>query len=177
MTAALATLNRYKTTALIDAGLLITLYLLPSISHLTAYPLYKFEPMRVALIIALLLTSRANTYMIAFTIPLASALVTGHPVLFKAMLIGIELASLVAIYSYFVKMDKVPAFAALILGILFSKVLYYSMKSLALSAGFLSGSLVSTPLQSQLILAVGTAMIFGLIEFIRAEPNKGTPPA
>jgi hypothetical protein len=169
MTTAFATLHRYKFTALIDAGLLLTLYLLPSISHLVAFPLYKFEPMRIALIIALLFTNRANTYLIAFTIPVASALITGHPELFKAVLMGIELSALVAVYSYFVRMDRFPAFAALIMGIVFSKILYYTMKSVALSAGFLSGSLVSTPVQTQLVLALGTAAVFGLVEYYRTK--------
>jgi len=168
MAAALATLNRYKSTVLIDAGLLLTLYLLPAISHTVAFPLYKFEPMRIALIIALLFTSRANTYFIAFTIPLASAFVTGHPELFKAILMGIELSALVAIYSYLVRRDRLPAFAALIAAILLSKLLYYGLKSAALGAGFLSGQLISTPVTSQLILAIGTAIIFGVVEHFRS---------
>ena len=167
MTAALAALHRHKNVLLIDAGLLLALYLLPSFSHLSALPLYKLEPMRVALLIALLFTNRANTYLIAFTIPLASALVTGHPVLFKAVLMGIELSILVATYAYLVRTDRIPAFMALTAGILFSKVVYYSMKSVALSTGLLAGSLISTPVQTQLVLAVGTAVIFGLIEYHR----------
>ena len=50
MTAALATISKHRNTFLIDVSLLAALYLLPSFSHVTALPLYMFEPMRVALI-------------------------------------------------------------------------------------------------------------------------------
>ncbi len=49
MTAALAALQRHRNTLLINAGLLLALYLLPSLSHATALPFYKLEPMRLAL--------------------------------------------------------------------------------------------------------------------------------
>lgn len=172
MTTALATLHRFKTTLLIDAGLLLALYMLPGLSHLTAYPLYKLEPMRIALIIALLFTNRANTYLIAFTIPLASSVVTGHPELFKAVLMGIEFSILVATFSYLVRSVRLPAIAALTAGILFSKLIYYSMKFIALNAGFLTGKLISTPVQTQVVLAVGTAVVFGLVEYFRAKSGR-----
>jgi len=172
MTTALATLGRHRNVILIDVVLLAALYLLPSFSHLTAMPLYKLEPMRIALIVALLFTNRANAYVIAFTIPLASAMVTGHPPPFKALLMGIELSILVATYSYLAGVARIPAFAALAAGILFSKVIYYSMKFAALNAGLLAGSLVSTPLQTQLVLAVGTAVVFGLIEHYRIKDKQ-----
>lgn len=169
MTAALATFGKHKNTFLIDVALLTTLYLLPSFSHATALPLYMFEPMRIALIIALLFTNRANAYFIAFTIPLASAMITGHPVPIKALLMGIELSILVASYGYLVHKARIPAFAALTAAILLSKVIYYTMKFAALDFGLLGGGLVSTPLQTQLILAIGTAAVFGLIEHYRTR--------
>ena len=169
MTAALASLQKHSNTILIDVLLLTALYMLPSFSHVTALPLYMFEPMRVALIIALLFTNRANTYLLAFTIPLASSIITGHPVFFKAILMGIELTILVATYSYLVRWKQIPAFAALTAGILLGKLVYYSMKSVALGAGLLAGSLITTPVQTQMILALGTAAVFGLVEHLHAK--------
>ena len=172
MTAALATFSKHRNTFLIDVALLAALYFLPSLSHVTALPLYMLEPMRVALIIALLFTNRANAYFIAFTIPLASAMITGHPTPFKALLMGIEFSILVACYGYLVQIVRIPAFAALTAAILVGKVVYYSMKYAALGAGFLTGSLISTPLQIQLMLAVGTAAVFGLVEYSRNSNTK-----
>lgn len=170
MAAALAAFGKHRNTFLIDVALLAALYFLPSLSHVTALPLYMLEPMRVALIIALLFTNRANAYFIAFTIPLASAMITGHPTPFKALLMGIEFSVLVACYGYLLQILRIPAFAALTAAILIGKLVYYTMKYAALGAGLLSGSLISTPLQIQLMLAVGTAAVFGLVEYSR---NKG----
>lgn len=167
MVAALASIGKHKNTFMIDVALLAALYFLPSLSHVTALPLYMLEPMRVALIVALLFTNRTNAYFIAFTIPLASAMITGHPTPFKALLMGIEFSILVACYSYFVQMLRIPAFAALTAAILVGKVVYYTMKYAALGAGLLSGSLISTPLLTQVVLAVGTAAVFGLVEYYR----------
>jgi len=171
MSAALASLQKHGNVVLIDILLLTALYVLPSFSHVTALPLYMLEPMRVALIIALLFTNRANTYLLAFTIPLASSMITGHPVFFKAVLMGIELTILVAGYSYLVRFDRIPAFVALTAGIIIGKLVYYSMKFAALGTGLLTGSLVSTPWQNQLILAVGTAGVFGMVKYTR-ERNR-----
>lgn len=172
MTAALANIYRHKNTLLIDVALLMALYLLPSLSHATALPLYMFEPMRIALIIALLFTHRANAYFIAFTIPLASVLITGHPGPLKALLMGIELSVLVAGYLFLLQKARIPAFAALCAAILLGKVVYYAMKSAALSFGLLGGSLISTPLQTQLVLAIGTAAVFGLVESYRKKSGR-----
>ena len=169
MTTALATLHQHKNTLLIDVALLVALYLVPSFAHLTALPLYMLEPMRVALCVSLLFTNRANTYFIALTIPLASAMITGHPPPLKAVLMGIEFSILVASYSYLVRRPRISAFAALSAGILLSKLAYYAMKFVALSTGLLAGGLISTPLQTQLVLSIGTAAVFGLIEYYRTK--------
>ena len=171
MTAALATLQKHRNVLLIDVALLGALYLVPSFSHLTALPLYMLEPMRVALIVALLFTNRANTYFIALTLPLVSSMLTGHPEPVKAVLMGIEFSMLVASYGFLAQRARIPAFASLTAAILLGKLVYYSMKSVALSAGWLTGNLISTPLQTQLVLAVGTAAVFGLVEYYRTKKN------
>lgn len=163
MNAVLASWNRYRTPVLIDIALLAALYLLPTLSHLAALPLYKLEPMRIALIVALLFTHRANAYLIAWTIPLASFVLSGHPELFKALLIGVEYSVLVAVYGYLAQHRKWPPFAGLIAAILAGKVVYYALKYLSLEAGLLAGNLVSTPVYTQAILAVGTAAVFAFV--------------
>ena len=178
MTGAIATLNRYRNVLLIDALLLAALYLLPAVSHAIALPLYKFEPMRVALIVALLFTNRANTYLIALTIPLTSCLVTGHPEPVKAVLMGIEYSILVAVFSHLARIRVAPVFVALTAAILSGKAVYYTMKLVALNTGLLAGDLVSTPLQTQLLLAVVTAAVFTFIERMRSSGRRdGAPPS
>lgn len=173
MSAALAGIQRHSQVVLIDVLLLAALYLLPGLSHVTALPLYMLEPMRVALIVALLFTNRTNTYFLAFTIPLASSLIAGHPVLFKAILMGIELSILVATYCYLMQWKRIPTFVALTAGIVVGKLVYYTMKFVALSTGMLAGSLISTPPQTQFILAIGTAAVFGMAEYFQSN-NKSS---
>ncbi len=172
MTTALASLHQHKNILLIDVALLVALYMVPGFAHLTALPLYMLEPMRIALCVSLLFTNRANTYFIALTIPLASTMITGHPPPLKAVLMGIEFSILVASYSYLVQRPRISAFAALSAGILLSKLAYYAMKFVALSTGLLAGSLISTLLQTQLVVAIGTAAVFGLIEHYRTKYNN-----
>ncbi|MCW8926017.1 MAG: hypothetical protein OQJ84_07160 [Xanthomonadales bacterium] len=164
MSAALGVLGRHRNVILIDIVLLSALYLVPSFSHAFSIPLYKLEPMRIALIIALLFTNRKNAYLLALTIPLVSTWITGHPPPLKAVLMAVEFSILVVAYGYLVNKDRIPAFVALAAGILLGKVVYYTMKYAVLSIGWMGGSLVSTPVHIQFLLAVGTAAVFGVIE-------------
>ena len=172
MNVLLASWNRYRTPVLIDIALLAALYLLPTLSHLMALPLYKLEPMRIALVVALLFTHRANAYFIAWTVPLASFMLSGHPELFKAVLIGIEYSVLVAAYGFLAQGRKWSPFLALVLAILAGKLVYYGLKALSLNAGLLEGNLVSTPVQTQAILAVATAAVFALL--VRRGQGRST---
>lgn len=72
---------------------------------------------------------------------------------------------LLATYSHLLRKDRVPVFLALIAGILLGKLVYYALKYVALGAGWLGGNLVSTPIQTQLILALGTAAFFAVMKF------------
>ena len=163
MTTALAIINRHRNDLLIDIVLLAALFLLPALSHITALPLYKLEPMRLALIVALLFTHRANAYFIAVAIPLASMTLTGHPEPLKALLMAVEYSVLVAAYAWLIRTPRMPAFAAIAAAILLGKIIYYAMKFVALDFGLLAGRLISTPVQYQLMLALGTAAVFGLV--------------
>ena len=172
MTTALATLNRYRKVIVIDVVLVTALYLLPSLSHMAALPLYKLEPMRLALLVALLFTNRTNTFLLALTIPLASSWITGHPEPLKALLIGIELTVLSAGYFFLNETKRLPALLAMLVAILLGKAVYYGLKYILLSAGLLNGTLVSTPVASQLVLAALTALIFGAIEANRRKAES-----
>jgi hypothetical protein len=163
MSVVLASWNRFRTTLLIDIGLVAAIYLLPTVSHLVALPLYKLEPMKLALIVALLFTHRANAYLVAWTLPLVSFALSGHPELFKALLIGTEYCVLVAAYAYLERQRHWSPFAGLVAAILAGKVVYYALKYVSLQAGLLAGGLVSTPLLTQLLLAVATAAVFALV--------------
>ncbi|MDY0202455.1 MAG: hypothetical protein RBR40_15895, partial [Tenuifilaceae bacterium] len=59
---------------LFDIFALAFIYLIPTISHMLSFPLYLIEPMRIALVLALVHTTKRNAYIIALTLPLFSFL-------------------------------------------------------------------------------------------------------
>lgn len=140
-------------TYLIDFSLLLMIYFLPAISHLFAFPVYYLDPMRIALVVALVHTSKKNAYIIALTLPLFSFLISSHPQIIKSFLLSAEL--IINLSLFFLLKDKLKnVFASLFLSIVISKVIYYSLKFALISFTLLNDRLFSTPLYFQLIAAV-----------------------
>ncbi|MCU0344384.1 MAG: hypothetical protein MUF28_11270 [Ignavibacterium sp.] len=140
-------------TYLIDFFLLLMIYFLPAISHLFAFPVYYLDPMRIALVIALVHTSKKNAYIIALTLPLFSFLISSHPQIIKSFLLSAELV--INLSLFFLLKDKLKnVFTSLFLSIVISKVIYYSLKFALISLTLLNDRLFSTPLYFQLMSAV-----------------------
>lgn len=140
-------------TYLIDFFLLLMIYFLPAISHLFAFPVYYLDPMRIALVVALVHTSKKNAYIIALTLPLFSFLISSHPQIIKSFLLSAEL--IINLSLFFLIKDKLKnVFASLFLSIVISKVIYYSLKFALISFTLLNDRLFSTPLYFQLMAAV-----------------------
>jgi hypothetical protein len=151
--------NNKAKTVILDIALLISLYLVPTISHLLALPIYYIEPMRLMLFVAILYTNRLNAVFIAVTLPLFSFAISSHPVFIKTILISAELLVNTLLFYYLLKITDKP-FVAGIVSIITSKVFYYTIKYFLLSTTLLGGSLVSTPL---IIQAIVTLVLSGLI--------------
>ncbi|MBK9042496.1 MAG: hypothetical protein IPN97_04635 [Saprospiraceae bacterium] len=135
-------------TIAVDVAIFLIIYLLPTISHLFPFPLYLMEPMRIAVLASYLLTrNNVNTSIIAVSIPLFSFLVTGHPVLFKSLLISVEFLTNILLFIYLIEKSGIKTFYAMILSILGSKIFYYGLKYTFIKGGLIEGSLVSTVLQ------------------------------
>lgn len=140
-------------TYLIDFSLLLMIYFLPAISHLFAFPVYYLDPMRIALVVALVHTSKKNAYIIALSLPLFSFLISSHPQIIKSFLLSAEL--IINLSLFFLLKDKLKnVFASLFLSIVISKVIYYSLKFALISFTLLNDRLFSTPLYFQLMAAV-----------------------
>lgn len=160
MTAKTIELNIYK-IVLVDFGAIISIFLLPSVSHLFPFPLYFAEPMRIITIIVYFLSkNHKNSLLIALTIPIFSIIFSGHPIPLKASLISIELLVNVFILDICIRYFRCNVFIALSLSILASKIMYYFLKYLIIQFGFLQGSLVSIPLYIQLISLIITSLMF-----------------
>lgn len=172
---------------LTDAVALLFVYLVPTLSHLTSLPFYMIDPMRVAVLGALLVSKDwKNGLVLALSLPLFSFAVSGHPVFPKCLLIAAELSVNVLLFVWlsrvFVRSAspssfasspengsavKAPASAAVVgvaalVSILLSKALYYGLKALVLSAGLMQTELISTALLVQLAVALLISLGFAL---------------
>ena len=158
---------------LVDIALLAFVYYIPSLSHLFSIPLYLFEPMRIALFVSiLLLHNRNNAYILAFTLPLFSYIVAGHPIAVKNMIMALELLTNVFILCRLLDKNVNP-FISCSLSIIISKLLYYLLKYGAISIGMLTTSLIDTSLFVQLTITVVLALVFWFSYNVRKERVNG----
>ncbi|MFO7872885.1 MAG: hypothetical protein R6U62_00175 [Bacteroidales bacterium] len=145
---------------LFDVFALAFIYLVPTISHMLSIKLYLLEPMRLMLVLAMVHTRRQNAYILAFTMPFFSFLISAHPLLVKALLIAIELVVMVFVFYQLEK--RLHTFVAIFSAILVSKMLYYGMKYVAVITVLPAEPLVGTPLQLQVL----TSLAFSLYLFL-----------
>ena len=136
------------------------MYLIPTLSHLTSWPLYMFEPMRCVLLLNLLvLGNKKNAYLMAITLPLFSYFVGSHPVLVKSLIMTIELVMNIWLFDMFTR-KVANCMLAMLLSILVSKALYYSLKYVSISFGLLNTDIVDINIFIQLMVALIISMLF-----------------
>lgn len=151
---------KLETIVLWDLVIVGLFYMVPTLSHLTSIPFYRFEPMRCVLLMNLLLTgNKNNAYIMAVTLPLFSFFVGGHPFFAKAILMTIELVANIFLFDILFRKFKNAA-VAMFLSILASKVFYYIVKFGIISIGLIDGPMVATGLLTQLIVAVVLSVTF-----------------
>ena len=155
-------------TYLIDFSLLLMIYFLPAISHLFAFPVYYLDPMRIALVVALIHTSKKNAYIIALTLPLFSFLISSHPQIIKSFLLSAELVINLSLF-YLLKDKLKNVFTSLFISIIISKAIYYSLKFALISFALLDDRLFSTPFYFQLIAAI---LVSTYIYLVNRTPIK-----
>ena len=144
---------------LTDAAAVLFVFAVPALSHLTSVPFYLLDPMRMAVLGALLFSKNwKNALVLALALPLFSFAVSGHPVYPKFLLIAVELSANVLLFAWLSR--KMNAGIAAFVSILLSKVLYYGLKAAVLSAGLLQAELISTTIWWQLGVAVGLSAAF-----------------
>ena len=140
-------------TYLINFSLLLLIYFLPALSHLLAFPVYYLDPMRIALVVALIHTSKKNAYIIALTLPLFSFLISSHPQILKSFLLSAEL--IINLSLFFLLKEKLKnVFTSLFISIIISKVIYYLLKFVLIYFALLNDKLFSTPYYFQLLSAI-----------------------
>jgi len=151
----------YK-TAIIDILAISAIYFMPSITHLLSFPIYLIEPMRIALVFAMMHTRKENAYLLALTLPVFSFLISGHPVAPKMIIITLELLVNVWLFFTFSKMVKNEALS-IFAAVLLSKMFYYFIKLGLIGLGLLNMNLISTPIWIQFVVAIAlSAYVLGV---------------
>jgi len=164
---------KLETVVLWDLVIVGLFYMVPTLSHLTSLPLYRFEPMRCVLLLSLLLTGNMkNTYVMAVTLPLFSFFVGGHPVFVKALLMAVELSANIFLFDLISRKVKNTA-GAMFIAIIASKAFYYLIKYGVLALGIMEGPIVATGILTQLIVTVVLSVGFWRFQEKRiSNPTK-----
>ncbi len=151
-----------------DLLALLFIYLVPAISHLISFPVYYLEPMRIMLILAIVHTTRKNAYLIAFTLPLFSLLISAHPSLIKTSLVTGEL--LLNVWLFFFISEKLSnKTLSVFLSIIVSKIFYYLIKYLLITSAVMDGDLISTPMYIQILMVIVLNGYIYLLSFDRRK--------
>lgn len=146
----------------IDLLILSGVYALVSWSHLIPFPLYKLEPMKLLLLVAIIFSTRGNAFLMAATIPLTSTLVSGHPVFPKNLIIGVELMVFAGILTAS-RMERYQVPFRFMAALLASKFIYYVVKAVVIYFGWLQMSLFSSDFTTQVQGGVIVFAIYWLL--------------
>ncbi|MBR4822323.1 MAG: hypothetical protein IKZ71_04160 [Bacteroidales bacterium] len=153
--------NKAVGIGITDAAAMLLVFLVPALSHLTSVPFYLLDPMRMAVLGALLCTRNwKNSLALALALPIVSFALSGHPVFPKFLLISAELSVNVLVFAWLSR--KMNAGVSAFVSILLSKLFYYGLKAVVLSAGLLQMSLVSTTIWWQFGVAVALSAAFAI---------------
>lgn len=146
-----------------DIVLLGIIYLLPTISHLLAFPLYLLDPMRIVIFASILISNnKYNSYLLAVTIPLFSFFVGGHPIFLKSVIISIELLANVILFGLLLKRWK-NVFLVTLTSIFVAKVMYYAIKYIFVDFGWMQMELVSTAIIIQVVVTLTISILMYFI--------------
>jgi len=139
--------------AITDLLVLAAVYFIPAFVHATNFPLYYFEPMRLLLFAAYLISrNNANAFLLALTIPLVSSILPPyHPPFYKAIIISLELVVNLGCFIWLINKSKWPPFLLFFISTVISKIFYYGFKYIFIKMALIEGNLISTDLLTQLI--------------------------
>lgn len=144
-----------------DILVLGLVYFIPALSHLSPFPLYYLDPMRLLLFTGYLISrNNTNAYLLAVTIPLFSTLVAGHPPFYKAILIMVELLVNITLLHFLLTKTKWHVILALFVSIIASKIMYYACKYIFIRIGLIEPGLITTSLLVQFLIITGISLLF-----------------
>jgi len=157
-------LNKNSRIIFIDIAILTCIYFIPALAHITPFPLYLLDPMRIAMLAGYFLTKQnTNAYLMALTIPLFSCMVSGHPPLLKAGIIGAELMINVLFLIQLIKHTRLDIPTVLLTSIICSKITYYLLAFVAKYFGFLKDDLITINIMIQIVIVIALISLSSII--------------
>jgi len=155
---------------LLDALAVVFIINMGKLSTAFGYPFYELDPMRLFLMLAIAFTPRWNGWFIALLLPAVSFFLGGHPNIYKAGLMAAEL--LLNVWMFWFLFDKIKfSLLAMLLSILFSKLVYYLLKYLCLQAGLITGELVTTPMDTQIMTTLAFSIFVYVVFLVKGKPK------
>lgn len=135
--------------------------LIPTMSHLTALPLYQLNPMLLLMLAGILIgKSRYNSLLLAVALPFVSYLIVGMPSATKALCMAAELSTLSLVFPLLLgaRTTTVATWYSIVVAMLCGKIVYYLMKAL-----LIGGTLVETDPTLQILTLAGYGLLFAAI--------------
>jgi hypothetical protein len=121
---------------ILDIVALVVVFLTPEIGQYTHLPFWMIEPMRLMVILSIAHSTRTNSYLLALVLPVFSWAVSGHPELFKMLVMTGEIT--VNVFLFYLLIRKInSAFQAMFISIALSKLLCYAFYLLFFSQTFI----------------------------------------
>lgn len=155
-----------KKIVLIDLIAISCVYFIPTFSHLLNLPFYLLEPIRIITLLSLIHTRKLNAYILALTLPVFSFAVSGHPVLFKMLIMTCELLANIWLFDFLNKKINNTEIS-MGLSVSISKLIYYTLQYIVISMNLLSWEQVEHPILPQVIVIFALSGYIYLIEFYR----------
>ena len=135
-----------------------------SCSHSIGLPLYKLNPMHWVIYLAILFRkpSAISIVVLAFAMPFTSLLLTGHPVVYKSVIMGVELSIYGIIFISAIKHFNLTPVYAFAISQIIGRIIYYGLKYILIKGELIDSILVS----SSIILQIVVFGILGIVLFL-----------
>lgn len=146
----IAKTRNVRKSLILDIVALVIVFLTPEIGQYTHLPFWMIEPMRLMVILSIAHSTRINSYLLALVLPVFSWAVSGHPELFKMLVMTGEIT--VNVFLFYLLIRKInSAFQSMFISIALSKLLCYTFYLLFFSQTFIQEETEQSFLIAQVI--------------------------
>lgn len=144
----------------------VTVVGITSGSHSIGLPLYKLNPMHWVIYFAILFRKPAisSIVVLSFALPFTSLLLTGHPLVFKSLIMSVELSIYGIMFISTIKYFNLTPVFAFIISQVTGRIVYYGLKYILIKVELIDSFLVSTSIVFQLVVSGVLGIVLFLID-------------